>query len=299
MMNVSIWGARGTVPVPGPDTVRYGGNTSCVSLELEDRVLVLDAGSGILNLGTSLEGTGKEIFILVTHAHFDHVQGLPLFGPLYEKNRVVHVLDVRIDDVTWSPARLLDGILFPLSPDRMPGVIDHVNEPVLDFLTEHGFHVARERMHHPGCAWGYRVEHDGEALVYMPDNELLPPETNPTLWGRFTSFCRGADYLLHDAQYLENEIPHRRGWGHSALEDVVRLAIDAEVGHLVLFHHDPGRSDEMLDGIQAAAQAMLASSGIRCTAAREGMQFSMGRSSGEEEAEDVEGGSASSRASGR
>lgn len=275
-MTITIWGARGSVPVPGPATVGYGGNTSCVSVDMGDQVLILDAGTGIRNLGASLVGTNKELYVLLSHTHSDHVQGFPFFGPLYEKGRVTHLLDYDIGGATWPLADRLDGHSFPLRPEQMPGHLHRVQGSALSFLRKRGFNIDRRRMHHPGGAYGYRLEHGGESFVFVPDNELSPPEADPQWWEQMVSFCAGAHVLLHDCQYLSDDMPMKWGWGHSTLDDVCRLAVDAGVRHLVLFHHDPNRSDEMLDQMEESGRKMLKKSGVLCTAAFEGMQVLLG-----------------------
>lgn len=270
-MIVTLWGVRGSIPTPGPSTRRYGGNTTCVSVELDEQVLVFDAGTGIRSLGAALLGSGKEIFILLTHLHADHLQGFPFFAPLYEPGREVHLLDYEHGGASWSLVSALDGVHFPLTPEQVPGRLTRVQGDVLRFLAERGVAIDRLPVNHPGGAYGYRVSHGGRTVVFIPDDELRGPS-----WGEATreatvEFCRGADVLIHDAQYLSAEMPLRWGWGHSTLAEACELAGEAEVGHLVLFHHDPTRSDEMLDAVQEEGRALLEPRGIVCTAAYEGL----------------------------
>lgn len=270
-MVVTFWGVRGTLPVPGEQTLRYGGNTSCLSVAIDDQVLILDAGSGIRPLGTTLVGTEQTIYILLTHLHADHLLGFPFFPPLFEPERHVHVLDYTYDGLTWSLLQMFDGFHMPLRHTELPARPLRVEGDVLAYLRARGLHVARLPVNHPGGGYGYRVEHNGRTFVHMPDNELRPPRPGVTSFEAFTAFCAGADVLCHDAQYLTSDMPGKRGWGHSLLQDVCDLARAARVGELLLFHHDPARTDAHLDAVQAEAQALLAPDGIPCRVAFEGL----------------------------
>ena len=143
------------------------------------------------------------------------------------------------------------------------------------YLAEHGIDLARQALNHPGGAFGYRITHEGRAFVFIPDNELDPP-AREVEHGAIVAFCRGADVLCHDAQYLGSEIAARRGWGHSSVEQATDLAIEAGVGNVVLFHHDPDRTDAELDAIQGEADERLAPHGIGCVVAFEGLTFELG-----------------------
>jgi phosphoribosyl 1,2-cyclic phosphodiesterase len=274
-MTIRFWGVRGSIPVSARHTLQYGGNTSCLSVEVDDKVLILDAGTGIRPLGAWLVGDGRDIYILLSHLHWDHITGFPFFDPLYEKGRVIHLLDYQADGQAWSLLSLLDGIHFPIRPRDLPSTIRRVEGDVLAFLEEEGIAVRCLPLNHPGGALGYRVAHRGRALVYMPDNELQPPVPTTT-FDAFVDFCRGADVLCHDAQYLLQDMPVKLGWGHSLVDQACRLAVEAGVGHLVLLHHDPNRSDEELDALQAYARGVLSASGISCTAAYEGLALELG-----------------------
>ena len=257
-MTITFWGARGSLPVPGPHTLRYGGNTACVSVEIDGKVLVLDAGTGMFELGQTLLGAGKDVFVLLSHLHSDHTQGLPFFAPLYQPSGLIYLLDYEHDGQAWSPLDLFDGVHHPLRKDMLPAECLRVRGDALAHLAEHGFAVERTRLNHAGGAYGYRITHAGRAFVYMTDNELVmangadvrpSPYPDPISFERLAAFCADADVLCHDAQYRAAEMPLRRGWGHSQLPDVCRLAEVAGVKHLVLFHHDPLRTDEALDAL--------------------------------------------------
>jgi phosphoribosyl 1,2-cyclic phosphodiesterase len=274
-MIVRYWGVRGSIPVPGEGTVRYGGNTSCVSVEREDGILVLDAGTGIRELGRALSGTETDIYILLTHLHGDHIQGFPMFQPLYEPGRRVHALEYRHGGRVWSLIDLLDGIHWPVRPGELPSVCDCVRGEPLEFLRDQGFVVSRVEANHPGGAYGYRIEDEGKFFVHITDNEIDPPGDAVTSFEELLDFCRGAHVLSHDAQFLTSEMDHTRGWGHTDIGRACDLAVEAEVGHLVLFHHDPDRTDSQLDAIHAMARGSLEAHGIECTVAFEGLKLEL------------------------
>lgn len=275
-MHITFWGVRGSTPAPGAEFARYGGHTTCVSVVVEDRVLVLDAGTGIRPLGRSLvEGT-RDIFVLFTHLHADHLLGFPFFAPLYEDDRTVHLLPLGEGTARWSPLALFDGVHYPLQPGDLPSSICDVESNAIDYLREHGLNVRRQSTNHPGGAYGYCVTHEDRSFVFIPDNEL---GAKPPVVARedLVAFCRGADVLCHDAQYLGSEIAERRGWGHSSVEEACALAVAAEVKHLVLFHHDPDRTDDELDAVQEDARRRLAPHGIDATVAYQGLTFDFGQ----------------------
>jgi phosphoribosyl 1,2-cyclic phosphodiesterase len=274
-MTITIWGARGSLPSPEPTNRRYGGNTSCISVENDKAVLVLDAGTGIRPLGQTLFSSEKEIYVLLTHVHSDHIQGFPFFGPLYKPGRTTHVLDFEQYGRRWSLLEMLDHFHFPLRPEEMPGMLQRVEGEPLDFLRRRGFDLTRQAVNHPGGAYGYRLRDAGRSMVFIPDNELRAPDPAEVSFEAVVAFCQGADVLIHDAQYRADDMPLKWGWGHSTLADTCQLAVEAKVGHLVLFHHDPSRTDDALDAVQAEARALLAPHGIACTAAYEGLRLNL------------------------
>lgn len=270
-MQITCWGVRGSIPAPDPKNMRYGGNTSCLSVEGEDRILIIDAGTGIRPLGRELLGTDKTIYLLLTHVHSDHVEGFPFFKPLFEEDRTIHVIDHCYDGTTWSLLERFDGFHFPLEPSQIPSTVHRVRSDGVAYLNDQGFDLARRAINHPGGAYGYRISLNGRTVVHIPDNEIDPPGPAVAPFEELRSFCAGADVLVHDAQYLREDVPEKSGWGHSILRDVCRLAREADVGHLVFFHHDPERSDEALDAMQEEARERLEGHDIDCTAAYEGL----------------------------
>lgn len=273
-MTITFWGVRGSTPAPGAAFVRYGGHTTCVSVSVETeagpRVLVLDAGTGLRPLGRSLAGTGAEVFVLLSHLHADHLLGFPFFAPLYEDACRVHLFDYGEGDAAWTPLALFDGRHYPLEQGDLACDLRRVRGDAEGYLRERGLDVRSQAVNHPGGAVGYRVTHGGDVFVFIPDNELAPP-ARAVPHAEVVAFCRGADVLCHDAQYLADEVRSRRGWGHSSVDEAIALAVEAGVGRLVLFHHDPDRTDDELDAVEALASERLAPHGIACTVASQGL----------------------------
>ncbi|MEZ4698990.1 MAG: MBL fold metallo-hydrolase [Rhodothermales bacterium] len=258
--------------------LRYGGNTSCVSIALEGAMLIIDAGTGIRHLGRTISGSDEPLYMLFTHLHNDHIEGFPFFPPLYDTHHRIHLIEYRQGALQWSPLSMLDGVHFPMRPSAVIAEHALIEEAGPMFLRRHGMEVDTVRANHPGGAYGFRVTHAGRSFVHIPDNELNPPDSeNPVPFAEFVRFCRGADVLSHDAMYTSDDMPAKWGWGHSQLDQVCRLAIEAGVRHLVLFHHDPERTDDAIDVLQDRARALLQPHGIECTAAYEGLTFNLGR----------------------
>jgi len=279
VLSLRIWGCRGSVPTPGPATVRDGGNTSCVTLRPDDdTLLILDAGTGIRELGRHLNGgLPKDVHILLTHLHLDHIEGLRFFGPLWRPDTHLTI---------WGPASpvrtLRDRIRLLLSPPLFPIHLGDVPADLTfrDAEAEMHFGPARvlsQRVQHPGPTIGYRVEVDGKALAYIPDHEpalgLDLEQVGPD-WISGLELARGADWLLHDAQYFEEEYPKLVGWGHSSVAHAVTVARAAEARRLVLFHHDPGHDDADLERLEGRARE-LAGEDLDVYLAREGLDLSV------------------------
>ena len=273
-MIVTFWGVRGSVPVPGHDTLRYGGNTSCVSIEIDGRVLLLDAGTGIRGAGEALGMPRRELFVALSHLHADHIMGFPYFRPLFDATMTIHLPDHAHAGRRGSLLDLLDGVHVPFGRSALKARIVRPGEDAATYLVQQGWDVAAVPLNHPGGALGWRVRHADRVFVHITDNELEAREAT-TAPETFAAFCRGADVLSHDAQWSEAEVEGRSGWGHSSVAQACRLAIAAEAKHLVLFHHDPARTDEGVDALRAEAERQLRPHGIRCTAASEGLRIEL------------------------
>jgi phosphoribosyl 1,2-cyclic phosphodiesterase len=273
-MTLRFWGVRGSIPTPGPHTVRYGGNTSCVSLELDaGHTLVLDAGTGIRRLGAGAPAGPHTYFVLLSHLHWDHIQGLPLFGP--RNNPEARIVVLSGLEPEWGALALaqMDGLHFPVRPESLPAEIRVDTQAPGRALEPFGVTLDSIRLNHPGICYGYRLKTPGGSLVYMSDNEIGAAGPHATAGTEFARFCDGADILVHDAQYTEAELETRRGWGHSTVAEACGLAEEASVGRLVLFHHDPDRSDARIDDLVDRARFLLAGSAVNADAASEGLSF--------------------------
>jgi phosphoribosyl 1,2-cyclic phosphodiesterase len=258
-VKVDLWGTRGSVPSPGPETIRYGGNTSCVGVTLSDgSLLALDAGTGIRNLGLALPAEPTRLHILLTHLHLDHIQGLVFFAPVFRPQTEI---------VIWGPAspeaslrdRIARYISAPLSPvevRELPCDVSFRSSP--EEWEIGSARITAASVAHRGPTLGYRIEDAGASLAYVPDHEpalgadldALDPE-----WVSGFALAEDADLLIHDGQYADEEYPDHLGWGHSALSDSLAFARRTAVRRTLLFHHDPMHSDAWLDahGERAAA----------------------------------------------
>jgi phosphoribosyl 1,2-cyclic phosphodiesterase len=282
---VQFWGTRGSIPSPGPTTVRYGGNTPCVEVRTSSGwLIVLDAGTGIRELGRSLiaRANGAPIRgdIFLTHAHWDHIQGMPFFGPLFQQGNHFTIwgpksLAPTLDRVVRSQ---MSPVVFPVAFEQLHATIDFC-EITDGRRSANGYEVRTFDVRHPGGALGYRFaegDNSAPALVYISDNELGTGAAYDTRanWRReLVEFVRGARLLVHDTTYTAAEYDHHRGWGHSTYEDAVELALDAGVDTLVLFHHKPERTDDEVDQRAAECRAIAEQRGkrLRIVAAAEGL----------------------------
>ncbi len=244
-LTVKFWGVRGTRPTPGRANLRYGGNTACVEIALPDgRWLLLDGGSGLARAGESIR-PGAEAHILLSHYHRDHVDGIPFFSPLYQPGCAVTFYGPA---EYGTPEETLRGVMaapyFPVNLDSTPSVkkFAAVRGGLLQVA---GMAVRPFPLNHPQGSTGYRIEANGAVVVYATDREHGDASLDQTLLEQ----CRGADLVICDAQYTPEEYESHRGWGHSTWSEAARLARQAEVGRLILFHHDPARDDGALDRI--------------------------------------------------
>ncbi|HEY3247064.1 MAG TPA: MBL fold metallo-hydrolase [bacterium] len=251
-MKITLWGTRGSLPSPGPETVRYGGNTSCVEVRSDDgTLLVLDAGTGIRRLGNAVERDITRIDILLTHLHMDHIQGFGFFGPLYRPGLEVHVYGPpsTTHDLRTRLTKYLSPPLFPVRLRDIPAKLTLHDVPMGAFNVN-GLRVETALISHPGPTVGYRISDAHATLAYLPDHEPAIGNARFPLSADWTSgadLAEGADMLIHDSQYTAEEYAQHIGWGHSAVEDTAAFAGLVGAKRLLTFHHDPGHSDEMVD----------------------------------------------------
>lgn len=280
-MRARVWGCRGSLASPGPETVRYGGNTSCVEVRMEDgNLIILDAGTGIRPLGNTLMGElPRTIHVFLTHLHLDHLEGLGFFGPLWSPDVDLHI---------WgppSPLRSLERrIAQYLSPPLFPVHLSDIpSHPTFHDVPDDDWKIGTARfsakpVSHRGPTVGYRIEENGQVLSFIPDHEpalgvdlrSVEPE-----WISGHAVAQGADVLLHDAQYTEDEYRQRIGWGHSSTVHVVTFAEIAEARQLVMFHHDPMHSDDQLEEILEHARSLWKGPGAEPILAYEGMELNL------------------------
>lgn len=261
-MKITLWGTRGSLASPGADTVRFGGNTSCISVEgSEGTLLVMDAGTGIRKLGISLPENLKRVDILLTHLHMDHLQGLPFFAPLRRPGVEVHI---------WGPAsttlglsnrvlRYLSPPLFPVTLRELPSIL-HFHELPSELIEIGEFAITSQLVVHLNPTLGYRIVDGSTTFTYLPDHEpALGKGTFPGSkeWTSGYALAEGADILIHDSQYTTDEYQERIGFGHSSITQATLFAELAEAKKFVSFHHDPGHSDAMLDKMIRQASAEI------------------------------------------
>jgi len=258
VFSVRFWGTRGSIATPGVETVRYGGNTSCVEVRCGEYIFIFDCGTGIRELGISLmrefATRPLECHLFVSHTHWDHIQGFPFFQPAYKPGNKINIYSLHSPD--RSLAKLFTGQMdnnyFPVTLEELLADLDffelssnvQIGPVKFSFLE----------LNHPGVSMSFRMDAKGKSIVYMTDHEpyttLLgdSPRTRD-LDARIDAFAKGADLYIREAQYTDGEYSSKKGWGHSALSDVVDSAVNAHVKRLALYHHDPMHDDVQIDGM--------------------------------------------------
>ena len=291
---VRFWGVRGSVATPGPSTVQYGGNTSCVEVRADGQIIILDAGTGMRLLGQRLveefESQPIDATLLLTHTHWDHIQGLPFFLPVYKPQNHLRILGFEgaRHGLEVVLAGQMESPFFPIGLREVPGNVR------IEELKEMSFNVGPVRVeaafaNHPGICVGYRLFTSDGSIAFFPDNEPFPEGAPPlraaavgdepaqafarTENRKMIDFLRGTDVLIMDTQYDAEEYKRHTGWGHGCLDDVVSLAIEAEVKTLFLFHHDPNHDDAKVSQMLAHARKLVTERGgkLKVEAAREGV----------------------------
>jgi phosphoribosyl 1,2-cyclic phosphodiesterase len=277
-MIIRCWGARGSIPVSGRDFTRYGGDTTCMEIRSEnDDVLIIDAGSGIRNLGQQLIMEKKRSSALIlTHLHWDHVFGFPFFKPLFHRK---HHLEIHGSlSVRETVMGLLGKIMTPpFFPVQVNDIMAHVHYQGWDqkSFPVYSFTVEPIALSHPNGGSGYKITENGKTFVFLTDNELTYCHENGCNYGDYCEFSRNADLLVHDAEYTEDDYKKTKTWGHSIYKNTLQLALDAGVRQLGLFHHHPERSDDDIERMVLECRKIIKSqnASLECFAVHQGMKI--------------------------
>lgn len=270
---IKFWGVRGSIACASAEHIRYGGNTSCIEVQVGDRRFVLDAGTGIRNLGQAFfKHDVREIHLLLTHTHWDHINGFPFFGPAYDPRRTIHIMAGHLLQNNSSIEEVLStqmhNPMFPVPLEAM-----QATKRFEDFRAGAVFQlypdvrVVTAPLNHPNGATGYRIEYNGKAMVYVTDTEHIPGKPDQNILG----LIEGADVVIYDSTYTEQEFPSKIGWGHSTWNEGMRLCQAAGAKKLAIFHHDPDHDDVFMDKLAQEA-ARTWSNAFVC---REGMEVEL------------------------
>ncbi len=270
---VCFWGVRGTIACPSMSHARYGGNTSCVQLRLDDSVIIFDAGTGIRELGNDLQKQKiREAHLLMSHTHWDHINGFPFFAPGYDSNWSFKIMAGHLSGSESGIEEVLNAqMVSPMFPVPLETMQAKLNFE--DFKAGEQFKIASNvnirtaPLRHPNGATGYRVEYNGKSVCYITDTEHIPEKPDQNI----LELIEDSDLVIYDSTYTEEEFLTKAGWGHSTWNEGLSLCQSANVKKLAIFHHDPNHDDDFMDGIEAEAL----STSENCFVAREGMIISL------------------------
>ena len=271
-MKVTFYGTRGSIPTPGPDTVFFGGNTACVLLESGSHKLIIDSGTGIKLLGEQLASSDEKIHILLSHNHWDHIQGFPFFIPAYQAGRRIHIYSAPTEP-TQHHAILeqMTQSFFPVPASKLMADIKvHPLSEEIKELNINGFQIVCKPINHPNGGFAYKIRAQNKTVAYVTDNELFSTDNLKTTLSEWQTFLRDVDLLIHDAQYTDSEMPSKLGWGHSSIDQAIALGQQAQVKKLVLYSHAPERKDSELEEVLANYDHTLP---MRFDISREGQEI--------------------------
>jgi len=294
-MKIRFWGTRGSISTPGKETVRYGGNTPCVEVRLpKDKLIILDAGTGIRNLGEALMESGESVkaYILVTHPHWDHIQGFPFFKPAFVSGNELTIVGGQMDKMTLQKmiSDQMNKVYFPIQLNELKATLKFLPVEEEEFSV-YDAKVRTMYVNHPTFAIGFRITCGGKSIVYISDNEPFDRKVARSIRNvekkiidrydrtsgdpnqRVFDFVRNADLLIHDTTYTPEEYVDRVGWGHSHYLFTLKVAAEGNVKRLVLFHHDPAHDDDKVDDILKKCKKEIQNRKYRfdCVAAAEGL----------------------------
>ncbi len=279
-MFIRCWGARGSIPVSGQEYLKYGGSTSCIEIRTsDDKIIIIDAGSGIRKLGNLLLKEKRyEYYMIFTHAHWDHVLGFPFFRPIYVKDTHIEMFGCPFaqDSVKKIISRTMAPPNFPVKFSAIRAEMKYHGACERDF-TIGSMKITPINLSHPNQGMGYKFIEDGKAFVYLTDNELSYKHKGGCDYDDYLEYARGANLLIHDAEFTEEEYKTTRGWGHTVYKDALKLALEAKVNQFGLFHHNQEHSDQKLEEKLDDCQRIIKEhqSNLRCFLVSEGMEITL------------------------
>jgi len=271
--DIRFWGVRGTIACPSTSHAKYGGNTSCIQVTVGDRIIIFDAGTGIRDLGNELQKRDvRDAHLLMSHTHWDHINGFPFFVPGYDPSWSLHIMAGHLNDANGSIRDVLNaqmlGPMFPVPLETMQAKIRYSDFKAGDQFKIHSdINVRTAPLRHPNGATGYRIEHNDKSVCYITDTEHVPG--NPDQ--KILELIEGSDLVIYDSTYTKEEFTTKIGWGHSTWNEGLALCQAANVKKFAIFHHEPDHDDDFMDSVEMEAQDMWEHSFV----AREGMIISL------------------------